>query len=254
MLRTTVVGGLLFAALVLAGCKKTPDKGAPAPGQPAKAGGEQAAAAGYQTPREALDAFIAAVNKGDRLAEVRSYPADLVKRMAANYAINNLYRKRMSNDPAFRFADFTPVFAVLAKHGLTDEATKSINVAAQGPDRDRAKGQLLALVKDPPAFLAEAMDAENRLRDRDRPPQRMQVEVVRADFQVTGDQAKGIIPVKMNGKEENLSLVFVKGADGWKVVPPDGGDRDDFGTPGGAKDMPAKDRMPKDRTTTTKKP
>lgn len=195
----------------------------------------------YETPQEVFDAYVTAVNKGDYRARVACYPPVVQKKLATDWAIQGVFRRSQANGSGkIKGVDYKPLFEVLDKHGLTEDATKGITGLETGKKRDAARSTLIALIKDHGAFVAEyetalaVVTARPRPKDRDKDKDKdkekekdkdkskgkpTEVRPKLTEVKINGDKATGVPVLTVDGKEQKGSVEFVKVGGGWRIIP-----------------------------------
>jgi len=113
---------------------------------------DQPITVGYKTPREVFDANNAAGKKNDFRGQFECLTPESQKVVALTAVAEAIAKRRelRSLDEKNKFAAqfFAPMLAVLDKHGLTEEATRTITLALGTKGRAETRRQLEPLVKD----------------------------------------------------------------------------------------------------------
>jgi hypothetical protein len=227
-----IFAGLLCASVALAGCGQkakdnpptpaaNPSAKAPVPdGQGAKAtpsttdSGAKATASDpvYDTPQAVFAAFTAARDKGDYKTYIATLTPESQKDLVEMFALDwveERFRgagKRSSKEAK----QLEPIFALLEKHGLSEQAVNKIISTER--DEEKGKAAIVAMIKDRTAFLEDILPAIDKLNSRK--PGNPTLEALKID----GDKAKGYLVQKIGGREFKRPIGFVKIGGGWKVV------------------------------------
>jgi hypothetical protein len=213
MVRTLTLCGLLAALTVSAAQKdkdeKPKDKEAPKT---------------YKTPKEVFEAAVTAMTKKDFPAMVSCFTPEAHKQMATDLAAQGLLIRAKAEDDEKIMTKYKPVFEVLDKHGLTKAATKDLKIKGFRPTKeDRAA--LLKLIKDPAAFTAASLAAQDKASggDKDEPKPSL------TDVKIDGDKASANIVIKFTVKpkdkdkeevrENKQPVTFSKIKGGWLIDP-----------------------------------
>jgi hypothetical protein len=186
----------------------------------------------YKTPQDCFDAILAAIEKKDAPALVGTLTPSAQKRMAATSAGQGVHLRALAegkdkgkkNEELAKL--YKPLLDVLDKHGLTEEATKDLDMDKQG--RLTTKGEVAAmkLVKDPTAFLTDFMSASIKMdkgpEKKDEPKPKL------TDVKIDGDKATATvidsIHVKQKDKDDQVKEIkrpveFEKIKGGWRIDP-----------------------------------
>jgi hypothetical protein len=178
----------------------------------------------YRTPRQCFDAFVAAQDRDDFAALVACLAPQTQKDAAAFLALESLKdRARLTaskEDEDRRLAKkLAPVFDALDRHGLSANATRGLDLAAEGKQRRKTKQAVLALARDPAALLADLLAALDRVNGG-RPKDEEKVEQKLTELKIDGDAAAGVLVTTARGKDVKEPVKFVKVRGGWRIIPP----------------------------------
>jgi hypothetical protein len=208
MLRIASLSGLLVAALALPVCAQK--------------------ARTYKTPQECFDAGSAAFARGDHKTWVGCLaPAsqkELAVELAVEYAATraSLADLKDREQAATIAKAYRPLFDVLDRHGLTAKATKDVKKGKDQKERQKVGKAVLALIKDPEAFLVDFYEAmeklENLSKEKDNATEKL------TDVKIDGDRATATLVRTVKGRDKEKDVVdkepveFVKVAGGWRMV------------------------------------
>jgi len=220
MVRTLTLCGLLLAALAVCAAQKDKDE------KPKDKDKEQPKARTYKTPQAVFDAAVASMSKKDYAVMVTCFTPEAQQQMAVDLATQGLFFRGKADDDEKIQTRFKPAFEVMDKHGLTKAATKDVKIKGFRPSKeDRAA--ILKLVKDPAAFAAAYMTAQEKANeggDKDQPPK-----PELKDLKIDGDKASGniVVTFKVKGKDKDVEAVrerkqpvnFSKIKGGWLIDP-----------------------------------
>jgi hypothetical protein len=106
-------------------------------------------------------------------------------------------------------AKLKPLEEAMARHGLTEEALakmKDVKPAGKGPEATKqAFKQLLAPVKDRPAFVADMIAAMKKMDPKQAKEGPLPADAELKDVKIDGDTAKGMI---VNKADSDYCLVL----------------------------------------------
>src|SRR5262245_19968969 len=195
--RVPVLAGLLLAALATMGTA------------------QKARAKVYETPQDVFDAFLAAVNKHDSKAFVACLTPEALKDLAARRAVATLQKRaeiKGDRDEEKLDKKYRPILDVLDRHGLTK---KEIKLGEMAKERAKARETVLRQLKDPGAFLADLLDADDKVTAR----KSEKIEARLTDMKIDGDRASGIVVITEGDTERKLTYEFTKIGASWKLDP-----------------------------------
>lgn len=116
---------------------------------------------GYESPQAAFEAVQQAVAKKDYKAALACLPVELRRKVAAEIAIQGIYKVRIAS----RWGDrLYPIQKVLEKHGIGPMQAEHLGLArsTSGASRKKARKALANFIRKPEAFVLEMAAAEPR--------------------------------------------------------------------------------------------
>jgi hypothetical protein len=174
---------------------------------------------GYPTPQAVFEAATAAQKKEDFKTFVACFVPEAQKQMAASLAFGAVNQRAATrNDERLR-KQYKLILDALEKHGLTDEATKKVNLKpVNQKEAENAQRELQGLIKSPAPFAADLLTAYSKTEPFNRKPPEVP-EPKLTDVKIDGDKARGTIVAKLGGQEAKQPAEFVKVGGGWKIAP-----------------------------------
>lgn len=173
----------------------------------------------HDSPKAVFDAYAAANGKKDFRAAFACFTPEAQKDQAAFTAHMMLVVKRRNFPEEFR-ATCKPLFGVMEKHGLGEQAVKDIEVAdTHLTIPDKARLALRGLIKKPDLFLVDFCKAQIQARKLGFGAASGKVTSKLADLEVKEDRAIGVIVTTSERTELRQKVEFVKTPAGWKMIP-----------------------------------
>jgi hypothetical protein len=231
--------GLLLASLAVVGCGKKPVEAPktveqPKPTlppqtttagatQPSTAGtAPQPTATGEERPEAVWEAVKAANASRNHRAFIEGFSPASQKDMAARQAYHLLSVRDVDGGSEKRTAElraeYKPIIDALDKHGLTAEATKSINTLAGRDLEDKNIEKLAALIKDPAGLWADLKTAyAKRPGKRDEPSTEFEGKLT--NVKINGDKATAVLVQSGPDGVFKAPVVFIKVSGKWKLAP-----------------------------------
>jgi hypothetical protein len=177
----------------------------------------------YKSPQ---DVFVIAL--GARLrGELKSFVACLAEEAQLQFAgqlaadgldkLKRLERSTTVDTRAARLKHYQLLFDALGKHGLTEKTTRDIQYNPGGEGVEKAVRALLALIKNPPAFIFDYLTAQDKIMGV-RYPSTVKDKPRLTLVKIDGDRARGTFVSTVAGKEEEHPVEFVKIDGGWKIA------------------------------------
>jgi hypothetical protein len=169
----------------------------------------------HKTPQAVFDAAMVAQNKKDFKAMVACLAPEARKDMASGFAWAALNIKE-GNPGEIRKA-LKPMFDVLDKHGLTQKATKNIQLGDDPKVEAKSRLALRKMIKNHAAFAAEYLAAQDKVGGGDRPGE---TKTKLTELKIKGDKATATMEVDFGGNQPTRQPIeFVKIGGGWKMIP-----------------------------------
>jgi hypothetical protein len=171
----------------------------------------------YKTPQECFDAYAAADENFDFKKYIACLALQAQQKMAAEFALGMLNRPEPRDEASRKHAEmFKPVVDALHRHGLTEKATQGIKDSKDPTERQKAEKAVLALIKDPEAFLVDIQAAMDRALGGNSGKKAYKQKLT--DLKIEGDRASGIIVMTTKFSQEKQSVTFVKSYHGWRIL------------------------------------
>jgi hypothetical protein len=173
----------------------------------------------YKTPQAVFDASGKAAEKKDYKTVIDCIAPESRKEMAAQLALQALALKGV---PSPRSSKANKALTdVLDKHGLTEKAIKDIKVGHDTASMRKARADLAKLIKKPEAFAVEMMAANAKAAEAMLPPgvTLPKVTMKLEGVKVEGKKATGTMVGEATGLKYRLKVGFVKGTNGWRMLP-----------------------------------
>jgi len=219
MFRTATLAGLVLAALAVSAFadkeqddKKDKDKDKPK-------------AKVYKTPQDVFDAFVVAGQKDDHKTVAALLAPQAQKDVAAILAIligadRPMLEESKEEDAQKLLKTFKPVYDTMDKHGVTVKVLEKVKKSKDKKEMEKSKKAVLAVIKDPEAFIVDVMTAVDKLGFGG---EKAKTKEELKDLKIDGDKAKGTLvrTTKFEDKEsvKKEPIEFVKINGSWRVIP-----------------------------------